>query len=535
MTLQPDQVREMFDRITPSYDRMNRVMSMGMDGAWRARAVRCAGLAPGSSALDVCCGTGDLAIALLDAVSTRGRVVGLDFSERMLEAASAKSSQVEWLRGDALDLPFANGEFDACTVGFGVRNLPDIERGFHEMARVVRPGGRVVCLELTEPPRLVAPFARLWTDRGVPLLGRLIARETDAYRYLPASVHRFPPADELAAIMRSAGLDRVQFSGCRAARSRSTWGRCAREHGGGCSRGAGRLDLPGRGRGAAAGDGRPRRRRGGGRRGRHARIGRKRLRPMLVHLCAPPSGRARPGLVAAGCAVELVHMATLVHDDQIDAAPLRRGRPTVWRSRGPLVSTAAGDHLFARAFSELVTTGDMQAVTVLSDACLALARGEILQREQAGNADTTPEEYLERCRLKTGRLFAAAATLGARLGGLPVDETERMGEFGTALGLAFQIADDVLDCDGDPDTTGKALGTDLLDGTVTLPLLLAARRDPQVEDVLRRGAGPADVLPTLACVARSGAVHDARAEAERHAALALAALDRLDEQYVTNQ
>ena len=211
VTLQPDQVREMFDRISPAYDRMNRVMSAGMDGLWRARAVRSAGLGPGSSAIDVCCGTGDLAIALLDAVSTRGRVVGVDFSERMIEAARAKSSQVEWLRGDALDLPFAGGEFDAATVGFGVRNLPDIERGFREMARVVRAGGRVVCLELTEPPRLVAPFARLWTDRAVPLLGRLIARETDAYRYLPASVHRFPPAAELAAIMRAAGLERVQY------------------------------------------------------------------------------------------------------------------------------------------------------------------------------------------------------------------------------------------------------------------------------------------------------------------------------------
>jgi demethylmenaquinone methyltransferase/2-methoxy-6-polyprenyl-1,4-benzoquinol methylase len=211
VTLQPDQVREMFDRITPAYDRMNRLMSAGMDGRWRARAVRCAGLAPGASAVDVCCGTGDLAIELLDAVSSRGRVVGLDFSERMLEAARAKSSQVEWIRGDALDLPFGNGEFDAATVGFGVRNLPDIERGFREMARVVRGGGRVVCLELTEPPRLVAPFARIWTDRAVPLLGRLVARETDAYRYLPASVHRFPPAAELAAIMRAAGLERVQY------------------------------------------------------------------------------------------------------------------------------------------------------------------------------------------------------------------------------------------------------------------------------------------------------------------------------------
>ena len=211
MTLQPDQVREMFDRITPAYDRMNRLMSAGMDGTWRARAVRWAGLAPGGSAIDVCCGTGDLAIELLDAVSTRGRVVGVDFSERMLEAAAAKSSQVEWVRGDALSLPFADGEFDAATVGFGVRNLPDIEGGFREMARVVRAGGRVVCLELTEPPRLVAPFARLWTDRAVPLLGRLVARETDAYRYLPASVHRFPPADELAAIMATAGLESVRY------------------------------------------------------------------------------------------------------------------------------------------------------------------------------------------------------------------------------------------------------------------------------------------------------------------------------------
>jgi geranylgeranyl pyrophosphate synthase len=256
--------------------------------------------------------------------------------------------------------------------------------------------------------------------------------------------------------------------------------------------------------------------------------GGKRLRPMLVYLCAPPSGRERPGLVSAGCAVELVHMATLVHDDQIDAAPLRRGRPTVWRSRGPRVSTASGDHLFARAFSELVTTGDMRAVTALSEACLALARGEILQREQAGDAETTPEQYLERCRLKTGRLFAAAATLGARLGGLAAGETERMAQFGIALGLAFQIADDVLDCDGDPDTTGKALGTDLLDGTVTLPILLAAQRDPEVRDVVRRGAEPADVLPTLAQIARSGAVADARAEAERHAAAAIAVLDGLD-------
>jgi demethylmenaquinone methyltransferase/2-methoxy-6-polyprenyl-1,4-benzoquinol methylase len=211
MTLPPDQVRAMFDRITPAYDRMNRLMSLGMDGSWRSLAVRASGVAPGDAALDVCCGTGDLAIELLDAVSTRGRVVGLDFSQAMLDAARRKSSQVEWVRGDALALPFADGEFAAATIGFGMRNLSDPLRGFAELARVVRPGGRVVCLELTPPPAWAAPFARLWTDRAVPLLGRLIARETDAYRYLPESVHRFPPAEELAAVMGRAGLRRVRF------------------------------------------------------------------------------------------------------------------------------------------------------------------------------------------------------------------------------------------------------------------------------------------------------------------------------------
>jgi demethylmenaquinone methyltransferase/2-methoxy-6-polyprenyl-1,4-benzoquinol methylase len=211
MTLPPDQVRAMFDRISPAYDRMNRLMSLGMDGGWRSLAVRASGVAPGDAAVDVCCGTGDLAIELLDAVSTRGRVVGLDFSQAMLDAARRKSTQVEWVCGDALSLPFGDGEFRAATIGFGMRNLSDPLRGFAELSRVVRPGGRVVCLELTDPPAWAAPFARLWTDRAVPLLGRLVARETDAYRYLPASVHRFPPAEELAAIMGRAGLRRVRF------------------------------------------------------------------------------------------------------------------------------------------------------------------------------------------------------------------------------------------------------------------------------------------------------------------------------------
>jgi demethylmenaquinone methyltransferase / 2-methoxy-6-polyprenyl-1,4-benzoquinol methylase len=201
----------MFDRISPAYDRMNRIMSGGMDGRWRRFAAGCAGLSSGDAALDVCCGTGDLALELLDRVSSRGRVAGLDFSQRMLEVARSKSSIVEWVQGDALELPFADGEFAAATIGFGMRNLADHNRGFAEMARVVRPGGRVVCLELTRPPAAVAWASELWTDRAVPALGRLVAGDAAAYEYLPRSVHRFPSASELADVMREAGLARVQF------------------------------------------------------------------------------------------------------------------------------------------------------------------------------------------------------------------------------------------------------------------------------------------------------------------------------------
>jgi len=201
--------------------------------------------------------------------------------------------------------------------------------------------------------------------------------------------------------------------------------------------------------------------------------GGKRLRPSLVFLSTPPA--AEPSL-AAGVAVELVHMATLVHDDLIDRAHFRRGKAAAWSVHGPEAARAAGDYLFARAFSELTSTGDGRAVRILADATLCLARGEALQRTQAYDPSTTVEAYLTRCALKTGKLFEAACRLG---GG--------SGEFGLALGIAFQIVDDILDCSGATIETGKIAGTDLRDGTPTLPLLLAARQDEVVRRALAGG------------------------------------------------
>jgi demethylmenaquinone methyltransferase / 2-methoxy-6-polyprenyl-1,4-benzoquinol methylase len=207
-TLPETQVRAMFDRIARVYDRMNSVMTAGMHHRWRRRAVDLALVGPGSRALDVATGTGDLAIEL----SARGaQVVGLDFSERMLELAREKAPGIEFVQGNALALPYADASFDAVTVGFGARNFSDLERGLGELARVTRPGGRVVILEITSPQRPpLSWFFRLWFDRMVPALGRL-AGDSDAYTYLPSSVRRFPGPEELAGKLVAAGLEDVRW------------------------------------------------------------------------------------------------------------------------------------------------------------------------------------------------------------------------------------------------------------------------------------------------------------------------------------
>ena len=205
-TVQPTEVRTMFDRIAPIYDAMNRAMTAGLDGGWRRLAAE-AVVRPGDRVLDACCGTGDLA---LGGRRAGGVVTGVDFSEPMLERARRKSREITWRRADVLSLPFDTGGFDAATIGFGIRHAADLDAALRELARVLRPGGRLACLEITRPRGLLRPFFRLWFDTLIPLAGRSLAGGR-AFTYLPASVRRFPGPGELAAALERAGFRDIRW------------------------------------------------------------------------------------------------------------------------------------------------------------------------------------------------------------------------------------------------------------------------------------------------------------------------------------
>ena len=242
--------------------------------------------------------------------------------------------------------------------------------------------------------------------------------------------------------------------------------------------------------------------------------GGKRLRPLLVLLAAGPRADGGPELIAAAAAVELIHSATLVHDDVLDRAALRRGVPTVWAQGGRGLAVATGDLLFSRAFAELTAAGTLAQVRSLSRATSALAEGELLQRQDAWDPAVPVERYLLRCELKTARLFQASCELGALAAQAPASQVAALGAFGSAIGVAFQLLDDVIDVAGPAELTGKHRGTDLLDGTVTLPLILARERDPGLAAVdLRAIASPAEAEALCDRIAATGALEASQARA----------------------
>jgi geranylgeranyl pyrophosphate synthase len=373
----------------------------------------------------------------------------------------------------------------------------------------------VVILEITTPTKPpLSTFFRLWFDRLVPALGK-VAGDPDAYTYLPNSVKRFPDAPGLAAVPRPGGPRRRRVGAHR-----------RRHHRDAPRPGARALSAPVAHIVAAGGPHiAPLLARveevlasvassHGAVLAEHAQAtidaGGKRLRPLLVLLTAGPDAPAEPA-VRAAASVELVHSATLVHDDVLDDAPAAPRAAHRLRHRGRRMAIATGDLLFSRAFAVLVENRDAAQIRSLSRASSALAQGELLQRADAWNAAVPVERYLRRCELKTARLFEAACELGALVAG---EDTGALGRFGRRIGLAFQLLDDVLDVSGPAERTGKHRGTDLLDGTVTLPLILARERDAELAAVDPRAiTTPQRAEEVCDAIAATGALGVARERA----------------------
>ena len=480
------EVRAMFDRIAPRYDLLNRAMTAGLDGRWRQAAAAAADLAAGDRALDCCTGTGDLALALADRVTPSGRVAAVDFSERMVALAREKAARrgrtIDVQVADALALPFPGDTFDAATVAFGIRNVADLDAGLAEMARVVRPGGRVVILEITAPARL-RRFYGFWFDRVVPRLGPA-ARSRRGRLLVPAGLG--------AALPRAAGAGRPDGGGGpgrravapaggrdrrpppRPGRSMTTTpvpavalplapllARCEERLRQAVSRARAEVVEPALDTLTAGG---------------------KRVRPLLVFCSAPARGAHRPGR-HRGPAVGGGGRGAGAQRDAGARRPAGRrdhapGPAHRGPGAGPERAVTTGDFLFACAFAELTRTRSAPAVQALAAAALDLSRGEMDQQRAAFDLALHEEAYLARCRRKTAALFSVACRLGALVGGGGREAEERLAAFGENVGMAFQIFDDILDLAGAPAATGKRRGTDLCDGTVTLPVILALRLEP---------------------------------------------------------
>ena len=483
----------MFDRVASRYDPLNSVMSAGLHHRWRERAADRAELAPGDSALDVCCGTGDLTLELAGRVAPGGHVIGCDFSEPMLDLAREKADRARRRRG-----PLRVGRRARAPL----RRRP-LRRGHGRLRRPQprRPRPRACgrwpgcCAPAgawsssRSPSRRRPPlstFYSLWFDRIVPLLGRL-SNDPEAYSYLPESVRSFPDPPRPGG---EDGRGRPRRDPVHGARRRDR--RDPQRHPRVTRPSAvpppvtAVLDASSRWLPARLGEVEELlREQARSTASRSARTPRRPWRPAASGCgrCWSCSAPARPGGRRRSAARPRSSWSTWRPWSTTTSSTTRRcaaaGRPSPPTS-GRDRATAVGDLLFSRAFALLAAAGDARAIELLAAASVALARGELAQRQDAFDTSISEQRYLERCRLKTATLFECACLLGR--------DDEALGAFGAEIGLAFQLLDDVLDVAGPAERTGKARGTDLLDGTVTLPLIVAAASDPEI--AARRPARP---------------------------------------------
>ena len=505
----------MFDRIAGFYDLMNSVMTAGLHHRWRARAADLARVGPGDRVLDVATGTGDLALELARRVAPGGegsaRTSPRGCSSAPAEGAPGPRVRFEW--GNALELPYADDAFDAATVGFGARNFSDLDRGLREMARVVRPGGRVVVLEITTPTRPpLSTFFSLWFDRVVPLMGRSTG-EPEAYTYLPELGEALPGPRGARRRDGAAGLGDVRWI--------LTAGGIIAIHAG--------TGADGLGRGRSPRSSRRRARTcrsccGGSRSGwplvatahgpvlaEHAgttiAAGGKRLRPLLVVLAA--GGAPATASCARAVAVELVHSATLVHDDVLDGAALRRGRPTVVAAAGRAMATATGDLLFARAFAELAANGRRRRGARAERRRVGARRGRAaaarrrLERRRAGRALPAPLRAQDRVPVRGG--------LPARRAGGRRPRTTRWGASAAASGWPSSSSTTCSTCQARPSAPASTAAPTCSTARSRCRFILARERDPDLAALDPRSVRtPEQAEEVCDAIAATGALEDAR-------------------------
>ena len=543
-------IQRLFTRIAPRYDWFNRLASCGLDQHWRKTVVERAGIQPNHRVLDVCAGTGDLAILCATRQRGVGLVVGLDMNRAMLTCAQrkqrAKQLAITWFEGDAEALPFTNDSFDRVVVGFSTRNLTNLTNGLREMVRVLRPNGQLVILETGHPANPIvwlAYQAFLFTVARV--VGFLVTGEWWPFTYLAKSVRQFltPPqvmerlqsvhaavqylplscglasvylatklsqdqhSTSLSGMNDSATIDRPRWQPHEPPTS-STLDQALtpirRELDAVTERLLEQLDDP------------------------VARnvvylitAGGKRLRPALV-LLTGLSGRApnRRALIDTATAVELIHTATLIHDDIIDQSQLRRAQPTFHERWGTERALLMGDYLHSTAFRLLAQLQVPEVMGVMADVCQQLCRGELREVEARYRLDLREDEYLEIIRDKTASLISGCCQVGAQLGGYAPDAIRHLAAFGLHLGLAFQIIDDCLDLTGDTRELGKSIHADLDKGALSLPIIyltqtLSTTERDRLFAPLREHATDPEFLTRIAQAAASaGAI----ARAQRRAA-----------------
>jgi len=452
----------MFDTVAERYDLMNGILSLGQHIYWRKQAVAAVDAHPGQKVLDVAAGTGVSSEPFADAGVD---VIAADLSEGMLDVGRRRRPDMTFVQADVTALPFDDETFDAVTMSYGLRNVANYPKALSEIYRVLKPGGRIVVLEFSTPT--FAPFGAVYKNyimKAIPPIARAISSNPESYEYLAESIITWPNQQELAQKFKEAGFTSVQYRNLTGGiviaadpklgpQILSSLARIEERLAEAIAQTDHLADVASRHLLSAGG---------------------KRVRPLLALLCAAVDGEINDDVIEAAVVVELTHLATLYHDDVMDDAPKRRGVDSAQMIWGNSVAILTGDLIFSRA-SLLVSELGTRPMKIQSQTFERLVLGQLFETTGPREGQDLLDHYIAVIEGKTGSLIAAAGEYGSLLSGASEEVISMVKAYGELVGVAFQLADDVIDIVSDGKTSGKTRGTDLREGVPTLPTILLDR------------------------------------------------------------